>query len=240
LFIHGIGATASSWKALIKYLPGRCVAWNAPGYGGSSPLGTSADLHQYVDALSAVLRSLGEEQVHIVGHSWGTLLAARLANDFPQRVRSLALLNPTSGYASLPLEQRNALLAARLSPIEEMGPAAIARSVAPKLVSPRAPSELLAAVRELGVGITEAGMRDATQLLFASDLLQIMQHVGPSPMLMLTGDDDAVTGCEIALAMGRRFPAIRHVSVAQCGHLAPLEVPERTAVELGRLWNSCP
>ena len=240
LFLHGIGATASGWDELIKGLPGRRVAWNAPGYGASSPLNSAAELHQYVDSLATVLDGLGEERVHVVGHSWGTLLAASLASDFPQRVRSLALLNPTPGYASLPTEQRNALLASRLSMLGELGPAGVARRSAPSLVSPHASPELLEAARELAAGITEQGMRDATRVLFATDLLKILQSGWEGPMLVLTGDDDSIGGSDLAPEIERRLRGVRHVAVARCGHLAPLESPGLTATELCRLWNSCP
>lgn len=240
LFLHGIGATASGWEELIKRLPGRCAAWNAPGYGASSPLNSTAELRQYVDSLVTVLDGLGEERVHVVGHSWGTLLAASLASDFPQRVRSLALLNPTPGYASLPSEQCNALLATRLNMLGEVGPTGVAQRSAPSLVSPHASPELLEVARELAAGITEQGMRDATRVLFATDLLKILQSGWPGPMLVLTGDDDSIGGSDLAPAIERRLHGVRHVSVARCGHLAPLESPDLAATELCRLWNSCP
>lgn len=241
LFLHGIGATASGWEELIKRLSGRRVAWNAPGYGASSPLNSAAELlRQYVDSLITVLDGLGEERVHVVGHSWGTLLAASLASDFPQRVRSLALLNPTPGYASLPPEKRNALLTSRLCALAEVSPMGVAQRSAASLVSPHASPELLEVARELAAGITEQGMRDATRVLFATDLLKILQGGWAGPMLVLTGDDDSIGGSDLARAIERRLPGVRHVAVARCGHFALLESPDLAAAELRSLWNGCP
>lgn len=241
LFLHGIGSTAASWDDLIRRLPGRCVAWNAPGYGASTPLGGTAGLHQYVDALDAAMRTLGEDPIHVVGHSWGTLLAASLASNFPQRVRSLALLNPTPGYASMSAAQQHALLCERLGKIRDMGPDGLARSAASSLISPSATPLLLKVVQELGTDITEQGMCDAVRMLIAADLLQILDRLVemPMPMLVLTGDEDRITGSDLASSILCRFPMATSISLARCGHLAPLEAPERTAAALESLWSSC-
>ena len=40
LFLHGLGATRTSWDAQLAALADthRCVAWDLPGYGASPPL----------------------------------------------------------------------------------------------------------------------------------------------------------------------------------------------------------
>lgn len=54
-------------------------------------LGNGHDIALYVDDL---LRSLGVERVHLVGHSFGGMVAAEVAAHFPDRVASLALVAP--------------------------------------------------------------------------------------------------------------------------------------------------
>ena len=72
----------------------RLIWYHRRGYGssslGDSPLtvaGAAADA-------AALLGHLGVERAHIVGHSAGGLVALQLAFDAPERVHSLALLEP--------------------------------------------------------------------------------------------------------------------------------------------------
>ena len=72
------------------------------GAGKSDPaddesLWTNARL---IEELGQVLDTVGLQEVHILGQSWGTLVAAEYALTFPQRVKALVLADPC---LSLPL-----------------------------------------------------------------------------------------------------------------------------------------
>jgi pimeloyl-ACP methyl ester carboxylesterase len=74
--------------------PYRLIPYHRRGFGGSTHLQapvSTAD--QAVDA-RAVLRQLGVERAHVVGHSYGGAIALQLALDAPEAVHSLALLEP--------------------------------------------------------------------------------------------------------------------------------------------------
>src|SRR6476620_685716 len=95
VFLHGIGSAARSWRhQIVTFSEGfRVVAWNAPGYAGSTPpkpaIPTAGD---YADALQALLNAIGIDRCHLVGHSLGTLIAARFAADHGRnRLLSLTL-----------------------------------------------------------------------------------------------------------------------------------------------------
>ena len=98
VLLHGIGSNADSFAELLPLLPPdrQVVAWNAPGYGASAPLGpdwpVAAD---YADALEAFLDRLGLDRVTLVGHSLGTLMGAAFAVARPARVRFVTVLPKT-------------------------------------------------------------------------------------------------------------------------------------------------
>lgn len=72
----------------------RLIRYRRRGFAGSSsaenPLPVST---QAADCL-ALLRQLGVQRAHVVGHSYGGAIALQLALDAPESVRSLSLLEP--------------------------------------------------------------------------------------------------------------------------------------------------
>jgi pimeloyl-ACP methyl ester carboxylesterase len=72
----------------------RLVRYHRRGYAGSSRVAPPFSIAQQAADCLAVLRHLGIEQAHVVGHSSGGTMALRLALDAPQLVHSLTLLEP--------------------------------------------------------------------------------------------------------------------------------------------------
>jgi pimeloyl-ACP methyl ester carboxylesterase len=72
----------------------RLVRYHRRGYAGSSPVKAPFSLAQQAADSLALLRHLGIERAHVVGHSSGGVIALRLALDAPEVVHSLVLLEP--------------------------------------------------------------------------------------------------------------------------------------------------
>lgn len=94
VFLHGLAANLDTWKEQAGRLADhyRTIRIDLRGHGGSStPAGpwTVADLA--VDVAN-LLHHLRIERAHIVGHSAGGVVAARLALDRPALVASLCLV----------------------------------------------------------------------------------------------------------------------------------------------------
>ncbi len=72
----------------------RLVRYHRRGYAGSSPVRAPFSLAEQAADCRALLRHLGIERAHVVGHSSGGVIALRLALDAPELVHSLVLLEP--------------------------------------------------------------------------------------------------------------------------------------------------
>ncbi len=100
LLLHGKNFCAATWKDTITALTTagyRVIAPDQIGFCKSSkPERYQYSFGQLAANTDALLQHLGltDGPVHVVGHSMGGMLAARLALMYPQRVASLALVNP--------------------------------------------------------------------------------------------------------------------------------------------------
>jgi len=98
LLLHGKNFSGAYWGRTIRALRDRGYRVIAPdqiGFGKSSkPRRFQFSLHALATHTRGLLESRGIEQVTVVGHSMGGMLAARYSLMFPDHVRALVLVNP--------------------------------------------------------------------------------------------------------------------------------------------------
>jgi pimeloyl-ACP methyl ester carboxylesterase len=104
------GATSTVWFANVADLARqyRVYALDPIGQPGRSVAGSQpiADVPDLMDWLDGLLSGLGLDSVSLCGHSYGAWLSLSYAVHAPQRVRQLALLDPTDCFAGLRLDYR--------------------------------------------------------------------------------------------------------------------------------------
>ena len=100
--LHGGPGQSHHYMLDLERLAGRefsVVTYDQRGVGGSTapPADPSNyDLTDYVEDLEAVRRAVGAGQVHLLGHSWGGIVAMHYAAAYPERVHSLILVGSGS------------------------------------------------------------------------------------------------------------------------------------------------
>jgi pimeloyl-ACP methyl ester carboxylesterase len=84
----------ADWFAGLPDLAGsyRLIRYHRAGYGESDRIEGAVTVGRFADHCRALLRHLGIERAHVVGHSSSAVIALQLALDHPEVVRSLALL----------------------------------------------------------------------------------------------------------------------------------------------------
>lgn len=97
VFIHG-AFIADAFRLLVaepalasRY---RLITYHRRGYLGSSRNMGPTSIKQQAADCGAVLRDVGVERAHVVGHSFGGCVALQLALDLPEAVQTLTLLEP--------------------------------------------------------------------------------------------------------------------------------------------------
>lgn len=98
VLLHGFPETAASWSAVTEQLAVNGLASYAPDQRGYSPGARPVDVADYrLDLLVAdvlgLCDALGLDQVHLVGHDWGAIVAWAVAATHPRRVKSLTAVS---------------------------------------------------------------------------------------------------------------------------------------------------
>jgi proline iminopeptidase len=95
----------------------------------------------FVEDIDAVRAELGLNKIHLLGHSWGGLVAMHYAIAHPERLQSLILSNSVAARADL-WQEENQLLSERLTPEDQAEREAIVASAAFKAEDPAAFADL--------------------------------------------------------------------------------------------------
>ncbi len=243
LFLHGIGSNAQSFVPLFPHLPGglRLIAWNAPGYLDSDPLDADWPVaSDYAQAALRMLDGLGLGQVHVVGHSLGTLIAAALTEAAPGRVLSLTLAAAAQGYGVAPGGTLPSGVAARLDDLASQGPAAFARSRAARLVhKPEANASVVAQVEAEMARIHPRGYGQAVHMLAGGDLAGSVARLTLRPSFIIGAEDRVTPRAQTDAAAGAWADATGETPpvmvIADAGHAVYLQAPRAFADALLKL-----
>ena len=94
VFLHGAGGLRG-WDPFLADLAQHYTVYapSHPGFGRSTGLEHTDDIIDLVVYYNDLLDTLGVDAAHIVGHSFGGMIAAEFAALSPQRVRRLVLVN---------------------------------------------------------------------------------------------------------------------------------------------------
>lgn len=225
LCLHGIGSSSESFTAQLGELSEahRVVAWDAPGYGKSPDPDAPPGLAGYAQAVAELIGVLGD-RAHLLGVSWGGVIACQVALERPDLLRSLILVGASRGSGRNPdaaaaMRQRGERLAAQ-------GIEAFAHERAVSLLTPDAdPALVEQAAETMAHAIRLPGYEYAAQAMAETDLSGRLGEIG-TPTLVLCGDEDTVTGPPESSALAADIRDAVYVSVRGAGHLANQQRPE--------------
>jgi pimeloyl-ACP methyl ester carboxylesterase len=230
VLLHGIGSAAASFRYQFEALSAgfRVAAWDAPGYGASTPLAIQhPDASHYAAALRAWLGALGIDRCHLVGQSLGTLIAARFAAEQPRRVLSLTLASIARGHGRLPAPERRRLLAQRLDDLIELGSNGVAAKRGPRLLGPEATEAMRRTVIEIMAGIPAEGYAQAARMLSTGDITSDLARLPAGLAIQIVvGQADVITPPAGNLEIAAAFPAAPVHVIPGAGHALYLEKPE--------------
>lgn len=238
VLVHGFAQSLRTWVLNIDAIAARyrTLAMDLPGCGGSTKIPMSS-LEMYTDNLVRLLDTQGLESAHIVGHSFGGLVALGLALEHPGRVRTLSLLStagfgPTTtnfrknmAHASTPDDIRDAIFSAFHNPMKFNDP--IEMAVQGQLAY-RAEPGVMEQLAELNQ-ISEAWITSTTSRI---EEIKV-------PMLVMWGKEDQATPATHV----ERVRELSNVEVHlfdNAGHAAHMEAAQAFNETLLRFLDGLP
>ena len=98
VMVHGAPCDSRAWQWVLPDLSRdhTVIAWDAPGFGGSSDIDENWRAPRFADALAGFIGALDLEQPYLVGWSFGTMVALSLFQRHPAVPVGLVLVG---GYA---------------------------------------------------------------------------------------------------------------------------------------------
>lgn len=241
VYLHGIGGNRSNWRNQLEVLSDRfrTIAWDARGYGDSEDYPGDLDFADFTQDLKRLLDHLEIETAHLCGLSMGGRIILDFYDTFPERVKSLILVDTFPGFdASFTQEGRERFVRERRQPLVEGKPlTAIAEAVAPTLVSPAASPEIVAQLVESMCALhPESYIKTIEAMTMYAPVCDVSTIT--VPVQIIVGADDKLTPPAISQKMHKQIPNAELEIFEDTGHLSNLEQPQRFNATVRRFLES--
>lgn len=234
ILIHGFGGSTYTWR---KVLPGlaesyRAIAIDLNGFGYTQ---RPRDLESYTregqgKLVLDVMDALGIERAHFAGHSYGGGITLWIASRYPERVRSMVLVDSSAPTYANDRRSRAAALKPATSLFLRsfaLRPANVRKSLLRSFYDDsRVTPELVRAYYErLSIeGATDAYYGLTAPLPSSADRVEL--ETIDVPALVVWGENDAVISAAAGKRAADRMPRARFVAIPETGHIPMEESPE--------------
>jgi len=225
VLLHGVLGDSRVWNRQLADLSDRftVIAWDAPGAGRSSDPPEPFGMADWAGCLAGLMDVIGIDRAHILGLSWGGILAQEFYRRHPARTRSLILADTYAGWrGSLPESVYRERLAAVMRevsmPASEFVPAWI-----PGLFSEAASEELREELASIMSDFHPVGYRVMIQTS-DSDTRDLLPNIRV-PTLLVWGEEDQRAPLTVARQLRDAIPEARLVIIPGAGHVSNLEQP---------------
>ncbi|MDQ0739828.1 alpha/beta fold hydrolase [Pseudomonas sp. W4I3] len=227
VLIHGVGLNKEMWGGQVVGLATHyhVISYDMLGHGASPRPAAGTPLLGYADQLLELLDHLQLPQATVIGFSMGGLVARAFALHYPDRLKSLVVLNSVFNRSP---KQRAGVIA-RTAQAAEHGPDANAEAALSRWFSREyqaANPAQIAALRQTLAGNDPQGYLTTYELFATQDMYRADDLKGlRAPTLVATGELDPGSTPEMARQLADRIPGATVAVLAEQRHMMPVESP---------------
>ncbi|MFT4570885.1 MAG: 3-oxoadipate enol-lactonase [Hyphomicrobiaceae bacterium] len=234
-FLMGFGAPMKWWFPQVPFFSRdhQVVRLDPRGIGGSEETAEKTiTMSLLADDVACVLDDAGISSSHIVGLSYGGMVAQELALRHPDRVDRLVLASTNAGGATAvqPDPELISTLLTTLMLDQPEDSDVLLDAIGPTLFPKSYLDEHRAEVLELiqGTGFDPAGaalLARQMEAVMGHDILERLGNVS-RPTLCLTGTEDVLVPAGNAAILAARIPGAQLAQVDEAGHCAHIQLPD--------------
>lgn len=226
VLLHGGLSDSRAWRAQLDDLSDEftVIAWDAPGCGGSSDPPDTFGRNEYGECLAAFLTKVGLARAHVLGISFGSVLALDLYRRRRDIPATLVLASAYAGWAgSLPPDEVRARIE-RVQQDLERPPTEWVRDYLPSFFTQSVPQDVVDEAVVMMLDTRPAGTRAALRAFAEADLRDVLPTI-TVPTLLLYGGADQRCPQHVANDLHAHIPASQLVVLADTAHDINLEAP---------------
>jgi pimeloyl-ACP methyl ester carboxylesterase len=228
LMLHGIGGGHLAFAPQVETLASagyRAVAWDMPGYGHSAPIepytfkGLAQSCVQLIETLKC-------EQVILVGHNMGGMVAQEVVARRPDLVSRLVLCGTSAAFGNHDDAWQREYVAERTAPLDAgQSMAQLAETLVPQLVGPGSlPEGVRLATHCMGL-VPAATYRRALECIVTFDRHRNLADIHV-PTLLVAGEHDRNAPPQVMKKMADAIADSTYIVMKGVGHLQNLEAPD--------------
>lgn len=231
VLLHGFGGYKDQWTAFAKYLKGyHLIIPDVPGFGESSQVPTdSYDVVSQIGRIDRFAEVLKLDKFHMAGNSLGGTFTASYGAKHPEKILTLALLDPGGAPSQkkseflVQLDKGNNLLLGNSA--EDFDKLIALIFVKP----PTIPASFKKIMVTDWIAHAEFNKKIWNDLqLLQSSLAPVLPLI-QAPVLIIWGDQDKVLDVGGVAFLEKNLKNYRTVIIKDTGHCPMIERPEQTA-----------
>lgn len=239
VLIHGFGAEKQTWATMAKELSENyhLLIPDLPGHGESFQLpDLEYTIEKQVLRLSELLTVLNTGRVHLIGNSMGGAIAAKFSHRYPEKVKSLVLMNSAGIYqhkselAYLIEKGENPLIVETPEDFQRLWDFTMSQP-------PYLPGPILKVLAE-----KKAAREKMDKIIFShirkDTMIEALLPQIKTPTLVLWGMEDRVINYKNADIFVEKMPNAQKVIYEDIGHAPMLEDPGRSAETIQKFLSS--
>jgi pimeloyl-ACP methyl ester carboxylesterase len=228
VLLHGFTQDSRVWKSQIESLSKyfTVFAWDAPGAGLSADPPDSFNISNWADCLAGLLDSAGINQAHILGLSWGGLLAQEFYHRYPARVLSLILADTYAGWTG---SLSDSVAKVRLQSCihdSELPSREFVPKYLPGMFGDSVNPETTEVLSKIMSDTHPKGFRLMATALAIADTRSLLPVI-KVPVLLIWGESDKRSPINVAHQMHNSIAGSKIEIITGAGHVSNMERPEQ-------------